>query len=250
MAKILIKDFIQEAIIQHNKNYNYTLIKQKLEESIYISKFVILQCNKCNYIFEQQMNHHLSGKGCKKCADTTKRSSKESFVEKAITIHGKKRYNYDNVIYKNRGTKVSIFCNKCNENFDTVPGNHIHGTRPRGCPCNKTRGSHTTKTYKGRRTLLYYIKVNGLYKIGLTLETIKKRYAMEYAANYNIEVINKEWFEDGELALIKEQEIIKQFETSKYIGPKVFIHGGDSELFTTDVLGLDSSTEERALILF
>ena len=77
--------------------------------------------------FWQRPNDHLSGKGCPKCSDKT--SNQKDFKNKAIEIHGEK-YIYDNVIYINNYTKVSIICPEHGEFWQT-PSNHLQG---RGCP--------------------------------------------------------------------------------------------------------------------
>ena len=77
--------------------------------------------------FWQRPNDHLSGKGCPKCSDKT--SNQKDFKNKAIEIHGEK-YIYDNVVYINNYTKVSIICPEHGEFWQT-PSNHLQG---RGCP--------------------------------------------------------------------------------------------------------------------
>jgi G:T-mismatch repair DNA endonuclease (very short patch repair protein) len=52
-----------------------------------------------------------------------------SFIEKSLKIHGL-TYSYDSVEYKNRLTKVKIYCNKCNTYFYQSPVKHLLG---RGC---------------------------------------------------------------------------------------------------------------------
>lgn len=57
--------------------------------------------------------------------------TKLEFIEKAKAIHGNK-YSYNKVIYKNRTTKIQIFCKKCKEYFLQTPNGHL-----RGCGCKK-----------------------------------------------------------------------------------------------------------------
>lgn len=68
----------------------------------------------------------------KKDRRTTKKLTKEVFIERAVGIHGKK-YDYSKVVYKNLHTKVCIICPKHGEFWQT-PHSHLNG---RGCPsCN------------------------------------------------------------------------------------------------------------------
>lgn len=66
-----------------------------------------------------------------------KKSTKETFIAKAKTIHGD-RYSYDNVEYVNSVTIVEITC-KEHGSFYQAPSNHLRG---KGCPlcANKLRG--------------------------------------------------------------------------------------------------------------
>lgn len=70
--------------------------------------------------------------GCPKCAGNIKHESND-FIKDAVKIHGKK-YNYDNVIYTNKNTKIKIICPEHGE-FEQTPSSHIY--RKAGCPkCN------------------------------------------------------------------------------------------------------------------
>lgn len=65
------------------------------------------------------------------------RHTKESFVEKAKSIHGDK-YSYDLVDYKNIRTKVVITC-PIHGNFEQTPKSHMNG---QGCPiCGKLKAN-------------------------------------------------------------------------------------------------------------
>ena len=56
----------------------------------------------------------------------------ESFIEKAIKIHGDK-YDYSKVEYINYNTKVCVICPIHGE-FWITPSNHLNKTKPRSCP--------------------------------------------------------------------------------------------------------------------
>ena len=72
------------------------------------------------------------------------------FIEKARKIHGD-RYNYSKVKYVNSNTKVCIICPKHGE-FLKSPENHIHKTKPQGCPHCSLENQHT-KTISIRKKL-------------------------------------------------------------------------------------------------
>lgn len=59
-----------------------------------------------------------------------RKKTTEEFISDAIRVHGGK-YNYDKVEYKNRSTRVEIYCNKCKKYFMQTPNDHLSGC---GCP--------------------------------------------------------------------------------------------------------------------
>lgn len=70
-----------------------------------------------------------------------KRLTTEGFISLAKAIHGN-RYNYSKVIYKNKYTKIKIYCNKCKKWFEQVPRNHLNC---KDCPsCKNTTDIQTT----------------------------------------------------------------------------------------------------------
>ena len=80
-------------------------------------------------IFEQAVFYHLSGCGCRQCADDKNRKSQEQFIEDTRKIHGDK-YDYSKVEYKNTYTKVTIICPDHGE-FEISPKDLLEG---KGCP--------------------------------------------------------------------------------------------------------------------
>lgn len=74
-----------------------------------------------------------------------KRLTKEEFIFKSKEVHGNDKYSYDEVLYQNNSTKVTIKCCKHKENFEQLPLNHLKG---QGCPkCGRVKNTkNTTKT--------------------------------------------------------------------------------------------------------
>lgn len=67
--------------------------------------------------------------------------TKDMFISELQDIYGD-LYDYSSVIYKNRKTKVTLFCKKHSLSFQRIPANLLKGY---GCPCcNKELG----RTYK------------------------------------------------------------------------------------------------------
>jgi len=104
--------------------------------------------------FEQTPNDHLSGYGCSMCSKNKKDTS-QTFIEKAIRIHGNE-YDYSRINYINNLTKVRIICRKHGEFLQTPSG---HTDSRNGCPvcCNS----------KGEREIINFLEKN---KIGYVFQ--------------------------------------------------------------------------------
>ena len=133
------EDFIKELNIIHGDKYKYDKVKY-----INSKTNVIITCNKHGDF--QTISSYLIGKnatGCPKCS-TEKISASlkmtiESFLEKTKEVHGKTKFNYDNVNFNSNKDKIEIYCNTCNKNFKQKLSHHINSQC--GCPyCNESLG--------------------------------------------------------------------------------------------------------------
>lgn len=121
-------DFIEKARKIHGDDYIYENVE-------YINSWtkVCIICKKHGE-FWQTPNSHLSGKGCKKCADERKTlnntKTTEQFIEEARKVHGDD-YDYSKSKYVNSKTKICIICKKHGEFWQT-PNAHLSGKQ--GCP--------------------------------------------------------------------------------------------------------------------
>ena len=167
------------------------------------------------------------------------------FIEKAQAISDNiNEFNYDKVklkIINKPRWALNIKCNSCNEYFDQRVDKHLEGQGHKKCRSHM----HNIETYRGRPTILYYVKVNNtevnnLYKIGLTMTSIKQRFSNENNNPFiqQIEEIKTWRFEDGADAFLKEQEIIKSYKSIKYDYQEngELLKAGNSELFTENIL--------------
>lgn len=118
--------FLTKAIEVYGNMYDYS-------QSVYVDRHTKIKiiCSK-HGVFEKYPKAHLCGYGCPWCSQelaAVKNShSTESFVLKAISIHGN-TYDYSKVIYKGSFTEVTIGC-KEHGYFMQTPSNHLAG---RGC---------------------------------------------------------------------------------------------------------------------
>lgn len=137
MKKLTNNDFINKSNIIHNYKYDYSLtnyIKSNIKVKII--------CKKCNSVFEQRPNDHLSGHGCIICNANLNLTPLE-IIEKSNKIHHNK-YDYSLFLkyslknnYKNQKSLISIICPIHGE-FNQQINNHLNG---KGCKnCNRSKG--------------------------------------------------------------------------------------------------------------
>ena len=215
---------------KHGKKYDYSLMVYSGTDI----KIKIL-CRK-HGVFEQTPNKHISGNGCRKCANErcaakSIKKAKESLIANFKKVHGD-QYIYNNVHYINSKIKVKITC-RIHGEFEQLPRKHIKG---QGCSFCGSHGFNTS-TF----AILYYLKINnGLaYKIGITNKSVKERF--NNTDLEKIEVI-KEWsYTIGKNAYDEEQRILKNFKIHKWMGLDL-LENGNTELFTIDILQLDNKT--------
>jgi hypothetical protein len=118
--------FIQKAKMVHGDKYDYS-------NTVYIKsdELVTIICS-VHGIFEQIANTHLQGGGCPRCSNQLRANKKKSdintFIEKAIRIHGDK-YDYTETIYTESRNQLNIIC-KIHGLFEQTGNNHLQG---KGC---------------------------------------------------------------------------------------------------------------------
>lgn len=188
--------------------------------------------------FAQRPRDHKRGQGCKKCyrlqsAATRTRDIKDT-IEKVLSND---RFIYPelthDVILKSHDSILTI-CKECGNSRNHKICNILSGHA--GCRiCLKSLNSWSAERYQGKETILYFIRINDLYKVGLTQKSVSSRYYKELKAGYDIEVLFTITYANGAEAFKEEQRIIKDNSQFRYKGDKVLIDGGDSELFVTNI---------------
>lgn len=204
-------------------------------ESIYISAKtkMKIKCNICGNTLYKTPDAHLNknNKGCTYCSNKYK-PTLEEFKDKAISIHGDK-YDYSNFMYTSKDVPSIIKCNTCGYIFNQSPHNHTYHKKG----CLRCARLELHKKYFDIPTLLYYVEFNFegaiYYKIGITTKDIKHRFSRDMPYFSKL-VLSKE-FSNGEDAFNIEQDILLKFKEFKAENMS-FLQGGNSELFTTDIL--------------
>ncbi len=219
--------FITNANAIHGSLFDYTKV-----DYINARTKVTIVCKEHGE-FLQLPTNHLRGTGCPMCAKAATTISAaatlEHFIEKATITHGDK-YDYSEVQYINNRIKVNIIC-PTHGVFTQVPASHYK----HGCPkCANEVNGWGRSVYLKAPTYLYILQFgSGIYKIGITKESIFKRYKRERRVYSTIAEI---LFQDGTIAYDLERTLLKATYKYKYSGPEVLTYGGDSELRTINPL--------------
>jgi hypothetical protein len=128
------EQFIKEAKKIHNDKFDYIYVKYENKRTN-----IVIKCNTCGIIFEQNPQNHLNKCGCPNCTGVLKKTT-EQFIKEAILVHGDD-YDYTDVEYTARDDYVKIKCNDCNYTFIQMAYHHLYGN---GCP--KCAGNITKTT--------------------------------------------------------------------------------------------------------
>ncbi len=138
------EDVIQQFEDVHGGAYDYSKVKYSHNREP-----VVIICKKHDKEFLMKPVHHKAGCGCPECAKEATRNStvsnKADFIKKARSLHGKKAYEYDNVVYISSRTPVAIVCNDCGNTFEQTPNKHLAGC---GCPvCAESMGEQEIRKW-------------------------------------------------------------------------------------------------------
>lgn len=228
------EEFIAKANLIHNNKYDYSKV-----DYVNNRTKVDIICN-THGEFKQTPSDHLGKKGCKKCSSSRSMSNKDEFVEKSIKIHQNK-YDYSLVEYKNSMSKVQIICNSCNDIFSQKVNSHLNG---QGCPkCNKNHGykksqwinSCTSKLNADPKVYIIrcFNNFEEFIKIGITKNSIHRRFSDNQAMPYSYEVI-KEIKGSPDFIWSLEKDLHKKYRSSKYVPNIQFC--GKTECFNVSII--------------
>lgn len=232
MKKLSTEEVISRCKKVHGETYDYshTIYKNKRTK-------INVTCKIHGEFLISTSAHISQGQGCRKCG-IEKRAKSQSKDRNIIIAEFNKthnhKYDYSKMIYKNVRTPIEIICKKHGSFFQS-PENHRGGHQ---CPNCSIKGFDKS-LYKNKKIILYYVKVNNLYKIGIS-SNFKHRFNRDIRHGVEIKIIKTWKYEKGEQALEKEKEILTKFNQYKYIGEKVLFYG-NTELFTKDILNLENN---------
>lgn len=238
----------------HGETYDYSQVSYEK-----MDKDVSIICPR-HGVFTQRPNVHLNRRsGCQKCAHEKQkagqRGTTESFIEKAIAIHGT-RYDYSKTVYgKSAHDKVVVICREHGE-FLTIPNGHI--SQKTGCPvCGKRATGWTRASWReacrNKVAKLYIIRcysdTESFYKIGITNKSsISRRFCNRTVMPYQYEVIRIiKSKDDPDYIYNLERTLHKAHSRFKY--KPIIRFEGDSECFSSlllsdTVISIDNIEQE------
>lgn len=119
------EEFIEKAKLIHgNSTYDYSLVDY---DGIFTKVSIICPDHG---LFQQTPDNHINAQsGCAECSGKKKHTN-ESFIEKAMEIHGENKYGYSKIEYVNTHEKVIVTC-PSHGDFEQKAGHHLNG---QGCP--------------------------------------------------------------------------------------------------------------------
>lgn len=198
---------------------------ERLSDCSGADKITKFRCKLDGYVWETSYNtlkhcHEIGTKGCPKCSNVAVKTNKDvddyligderGYVRKS-NVSG--AYGY-----------IQVECPIHGE-WSITTTNLLRG---RGCPYCPKHGFN-----KSKPAFLYYVNLNGVYKIGITSNKVKYRVKKQHD-NYKIICVAK--FSVGADAYNAEQYILKKYADRLVDGRNYGVTDGWTETFSVDVL--------------
>jgi len=159
------------------------------------------------------------------------RAKKDGYLEEACT-HMKKQFIWTKDLIKIEAKKYMYKSDFHKLSAGAYTRAWQDGYLNEVCTHMKTKiPQNKIELYRNRKTILYYVKINNLWKIGVAIHEkykdpidtiLKYRYGMEIKyGNVSIEIIDYKIYENGEYAYLNEQEILELNAEYKYTGDRI-----------------------------
>ena len=213
----------------------YPDFKEKYD---YLNKFkgsyekLKIKCKECDEVFEKLAYQHIEGNGCS-CQKRTKLISNKEFFKKLFKNFPENQtlYDYSLTSYTGANNKLKIKCNRCDKVFEQVAFAHNVGA---GCStCN--HNFDPVRMYKNQPTILYYIKFNDLFKVGISKKPISQRYCGKFLKEgTKMEILFEKTYKNGLDAFDIEQKTLRDVPMGMILKEDSPLNGGYTELRTFD----------------
>lgn len=198
---------------------------EPLEPYVNMYTSILHRCSE-GHEWSVRPSHILQKGGCPECYYKRRTKAHEEYLEELF----EKEINFEPVeTYINANTKILHQCVEGHQ-WSAYPNLILRGS---GCPECAKRGFNPQKS-----AILYYLRVDDYYKVGITNNTVEKRYELKKDRE-KITVLFEKYYERGQDARDQEQAILKEFADYRIHVPELLKSGGNTELFTEDVLQFD-----------
>ena len=137
--------YLDKMIETHKNKYDYPDLEREFKNS---QSKITIHCKSCGEVFKQTISHHIWSKsGCSNCYGN-KPNTVEKILRKSKEVHGDGRYSYPNINSEKLSSfsKISITCNKCENNFEQTVASHL--LKKNGCNrCSKSKTEQLIDNY-------------------------------------------------------------------------------------------------------
>lgn len=224
--------FIEDAKKVHGDTFIYSKVN-------YIDRItpVIITC-RIHDDYHQTPQAHLDGSGCKHCFEERNKNQKtkkttEQFIEECKLLFGN-RFLYHKVDYVNNKTPVEFICSEHNLSFFPRSGNVIAARNFCGCKLcvEKVAGYNIRTKNTDKYAILYYIKISGSYKIGVTASGLYARFLKEK----DVQLISATLYATELQAYYAESIVLDNLHEHRNFKDKVLADKGSSEIFQFDIM--------------
>lgn len=232
--KLTQEEVLTRAYIKYGDRFIYDMSEYKHTESK-----IKITCKEHNEEFHQTMAGHFISEGCPECISMKKRLPQEEFINKANVIHNFK-YDYSKTVYLGNKRNVIITCPLHGDFIQLAEVHSNAGSGCQKCGAESIRDSSRDRNEKLKTTptLFYVIKYKGLYKIGITIGTVKFRYRSDLVGDTDIEILYEKQFDTYPEALEFETMLKEKYNSYRYYGKRIFRNTGNTEVFKENIFEL------------
>ena len=199
----------------------------RLGEYLHSMTPLLWGCTSCDREWLATFSNINKGGGCPACSNNLPLTNE--IVDQRLTARPIQRLSN----FKQVAARMLWGCTGCGyeweARFSTLNEGH-------GCPVCASSASGGFDPSKP--AILYYLRVGNLYKPGVTNRTVAKRFPNDM---WQITIVHQWHYAKGADAYKREQNILSLFAEDLYTGPPVLVDNGNTELFTRDILQLETA---------
>lgn len=193
------------------------------------------ECGKTFHL-KTLINIHNNRASCPHCAGIIRKTDKEI----SIMLENNGWRITDTVLPDYTRSSVKLTCIECGLTREGILGNYLY----KSISCPDCTGRFYENSKDDAKAVLYYLKIDfegeTYYKIGITYKDYSMRFKRDLKRDgINIQMLSQLQCDTRLKARKLEQYFLTTFSEYRYKGSPILLSGGNTELFTRDVLELD-----------